>query len=72
MQDGQFHVMRGVGDCDREHAGVLVVDAVEVDPLVGLESRETEPFPRKKVLRLGECDTRTFGGECGVGHDVAR
>ena len=45
MKNGQLKLLRGIGNGEREHRGVLVVYAVEVDSFVGLEGRQTEPFP---------------------------
>ena len=70
MEDGEFVMPRGIGDGEGEHGGVLVVDAVEVDALVGLEGRETESLPVQDVLGDRQRDSRAVGRERRVGHDV--
>ena len=70
MQDRDLEFELRIGNGDGEHAGILVVDAVEVDPFVGVELRESEALPREEVVGHRERDTRSVRRVRRVGHEV--
>src|SRR5271166_1324582 len=61
VQDGHFRMPGRIGNSNREHAGVLVVHAVEFNALIRAEAREPYALPVEEVLRCGQGDSRAAG-----------
>ncbi len=67
----QLRMARRVGNGDGEEARILVVHVIERDATVRSKRREPETPPVDEILRLGQSNPRSSGGERRVGHDVA-
>jgi hypothetical protein len=71
VQNGQRRSSSWIRNGNREYAGVLVVDIIEVDAVIWAEPREPKATPVEQVVRYSERNSRTLARKRCVSHHIA-